>query len=261
VAGCGPSKLAAGIGAEAGIGQRGGHGARSGPGCWGDHCRRAWGGSAGRGRSARASAGGRQRRKAAMVGQSRPVDTADERSGPPDAAVRWVLAAIAVSAVIMLAACGSTTAGGAGHPASAAGHSAGPTAVAAAPLCAAAQKVDRVVASRPAGHLREVHPRGVTITDPPQVRALAAALCTLPPMPPGVQCPADFGGMFRLVFAAGGQSFRPVQIQTSGCRAVTGIGPARSWSRSPRFGQLLARTVGGTGRLVPGTHPSSVPTP
>jgi len=172
-----------------------------------------------------------------------------------------VLAAIAVSAVIMLAACGSTTAGGAGHPASAAGHSAGPTAVAAAPLCAAAQKVDRVVASRPAGHLREVLPRGVTITDPPQVRALAAALCTLPPMPPGVQCPADFGGMFRLVFAAGGQSFRPVQIQTSGCRAVTGIGPARSWSRSPRFGQLLARTVGGKGRMIPGTHPSSVPTP
>jgi len=35
VAGCGPSKLAAGIGAEAGIGQRGGHGARSGPGLLG----------------------------------------------------------------------------------------------------------------------------------------------------------------------------------------------------------------------------------
>jgi hypothetical protein len=200
-----------------------------------------------------------------MVGHSKPVDTADRRCGPLDAAARGVLAVIAVSAVIVLAACGSTAAGGAGHPASAAGHSTGPTAVAGAPagvpLCAAAQKVDRVVASLPAGHLREILPRGVTITDAPRVRALAAALCALPPMPPGLQCPADFGGMFRLVFAAGGQSFRPVRIQTSGCRAVAGIGPARSWSRSPRFGQLLTRTVGGKGRMIPGTHPSSVPTP
>jgi hypothetical protein len=200
-----------------------------------------------------------------MVGHSKPVDTADRRSGPPDAAVRGVLAVIAVSAVIVLAACGSTAAGGAGHPASAAGLSTGPAAVAGAsagvPLCAAAQKVDRVVASLPAGHLRELLPRGVTITDAPPVRALAAALCALPSMPPGLQCPADFGGMYRLVFAAGGQSFRPVRIQTSGCRAVTGLGPARSWSRSPRFGQLLTRTIGGKGRMIPGTHPSSVPTP
>jgi hypothetical protein len=196
-----------------------------------------------------------------MVGHSKPVDTADRRSGPPDAAVRGVLAVIAVSAVIVLAACGSTAAGGTGHPASAAGHSTGPATIAGAPLCAAAQKVDRVVASLPAGHLRETLPRGITITDAPQVRALAAALCALPPMPAGLQCPADFGGMFRLVFAAGARSFRPVRIQTSGCRAVTGIGPARSWSRSPQFSQLLTRTVGGKGRMIPGTHPSSVPTP
>jgi hypothetical protein len=201
-----------------------------------------------------------------MVSHSKPADTADRRSGPLDAAVQWVLAMIAVGAVIVLAACGSTAAGGAGHPAPAdAGHSTGPAAVASAPagmpLCAAAQKVDRVVASLPASHVGETPPRGITITDAPRVRALAAALCALPPMPPGLQCPADFGGMFRLVFAAGGQSFRPVRIQTSGCRAVAGIGPTRSWSRSPRFGQLLTRTVGGKGRMTPGTHPSSVPTP
>src|SRR5215470_7473975 len=137
---------------------------------------------------------------AAMVGHSGPVDTAEGRSGRLDAAVRWVLAVIAVSAVIVLAACGSTAAGGAGHPASAgAGHSTGPAAGASAsagvPLCAAAQKVDRVVASPPTSHLRAVLPRGVTITDAPRVRALAAALCALPPVPPGVQCPADFGGL------------------------------------------------------------------
>ena len=182
-------------------------------------------------------------------------------------AARWVLAVIAVSAVIVLAACGSTAAGGAGHPAPAgAGHSTSPAGAAGAsagvPLCAAAPTVDRVVASLPAGHLREILPRGITITDAPRVRALAAALCALPPMPAGLQqCPADFGGVFQLVFAAGGRAFQPVRIQLSGCRAVAGIGPTRSWSRSPQFALLLSKTVGGKGRLIPGLHPSSVPTP
>jgi hypothetical protein len=201
-----------------------------------------------------------------MMGHSEPVDTADRRSGPQEAAVQWVPVVVAVSAVIMLAACGSTAVGGAGHPASAdAGHSPGPAAVASAsagvPLCAAAQRVDRVVASLPGGRLRGILPRGITITDAPRVRALAAALCALPPMPPGLQCPADFGGVVRLVFAAGGRNFHPVRVQLSGCRAVAGMGPARSWSRSPQFGRLLTRTVGGKGRMIPGMHPSSVPTP
>jgi hypothetical protein len=187
-----------------------------------------------------------------MVSHSKPADTADRRSGPLDAAVQWVLAVIAVSAVIVLAACGSTAA---------AGHSTGPASVASAPLCATAQKVDRVVASLPASHLGATPPRAITITDTPRVRALAAALCALPPMPPGLQCPADFGGVVRLVFAAGARDFHPIRIQLSGCRAVTGIEPARSWSRSPRFGRLLTRTVGGKGRMIPGMHPSSVPTP
>ena len=54
-----------------------------------------------------------------MVGDSRPSD-GSQAERLLDAAARWVLAVIAVSAVIMLAACGSTAAGGAGHPASAA---------------------------------------------------------------------------------------------------------------------------------------------
>ena len=62
------------------------------------------------------------------------------------------------------------------------------------------------------------------------------------------------------VFAAGAREFSPVRIQLSGCRAVAGIGPTRSWSRSPGFGQLLTGTVGGKGRMLPGMHPSSVPT-
>ena len=200
-----------------------------------------------------------------MGSHSKPVDAADRRSGPLDAAVHGVLAVIAVGAVIALAACGSTAAGGTGHPASAnAGHSTGSAAAASAsagvPLCAAAQQVDRVVARQPTSHFREILPRGITITDAPRVRALAAALCALPPMSPGLSCPADFGGVFQLVFAAGGRDFHPVRVQLSGCRDVTGIGPPRSWSRSPQLGQLLTRTVGGKGRMIPGTHPSSVPT-
>ena len=200
-----------------------------------------------------------------MASHGKPADTAGRRSGPLDAAVQWVLAVIAVSAVAVLAAvwqhsgrrCGAPGLGG--HrprhgPAAVAGAPAG------VPLCAAAQKVDRVVASVPASHLGQI-PRGITITDAAQVRALAAALCALPRMPRGLQCPADFGGMSRLVFASGGREFPAVRIQLSGCRAVAGIGPTRSWSRSPRFGQLLTGAVGGKGGLIPGRHPSSVPTP
>jgi hypothetical protein len=201
-----------------------------------------------------------------MRSHSKPVDAADRRSGPLDAAVHGVLAVIAVGAVIVLAACGSTAADGTGHPASTdTGHSTGPAAAASAsagvPLCAAAQQVDRVVASQPTSHFREILPRGITITDASQVRALAAALCALPPMSPGLNCPADFGGVFQLVFAAGGSDFHPVRVQLSGCRDVTGIGPPRSWSRSPQLGRLLTTTVGGKGRMIPGMHPSSVPTP
>jgi hypothetical protein len=201
-----------------------------------------------------------------MVSHSKRVDTAGRRGGPLDAAARWALAVTAASAVIVLAACGSTAAGGAGQPASAGtgqatGSTAGASTSAGAPLCAATQKVDRVVASLPTGQVRAALPRGITITDAPRVRALAAGLCALPRTPPGLQCPANFGGVYRLVFAAGGQGFHPVRVQLSGCRVVTGIGPARTWSRSPGLERLLTRTVGGKGRMIPGTHPSSVPTP
>jgi hypothetical protein len=80
-------------------------------------------------------------------------------------------------------------------------------------------------------------------------------------MPAGVHCPSTSGGALRLVFAAGGRGFHPVRIQDSGCPHVTGVGPARQWSWSSEFGRLLSQAVGGKGKLIPGTHPSSVPTP
>jgi hypothetical protein len=201
-----------------------------------------------------------------MVSPSRPKDSADRPGGPVGAAARGALALIAAGVLIGLTACGASVGtSGSTEPASTGtGGSAGPSAAATAragvPLCAAAGKVDRVVAIPPGSHARALLPGGITIRDAARVRALAAALCALPPMPPGLRCEAATRGAFRLTFAAADQGFRPIGVQLSGCRSVTGLGPARSWSGSPRFGPLLTRTVGGVGRLVPGTHPSSVPT-
>ena len=173
-------------------------------------------------------------------------------------AVRGVQGLIAVTAVMGLAACGSVSAGSAGHPASAsASSSKAPAATAATPaggpLCADGRSADRVVVSRTASA------RAVTLRGATQVRAMVAALCALPPVPAGQHCAAASAGSVRLVFAAGPRSFPPVTVRESGCRSVTGMGATRSWSGSSQFGALLDEAVGGLGRLVPGTHPSSVP--
>ena len=180
---------------------------------------------------------------------------------------RGVQSLIAVAAVMGVAACGSVSAGNAGHPASAsasasssgvpaaaAGTSAGAAGTAGGgSLCADGQRADRVVVSRTAAS------RQVTLTGTTQVRAMVAALCALPPLPSGQHCLAAAARTVRLVFAAGRQSFPPVTVQESDCRSVTGIGPTRWWSGSSQFGVLLDEAIGGLGRLVPGTHPSSVP--
>ena len=175
-------------------------------------------------------------------------------------AARGVRGLIAVTALVGLAACGSATTGSAGHAASAPASASSSRASAAAAgtpaggsLCADGQGADRVVVSRTAS------PRQVTLTGTTQVQAMVAALCALPPAPAGQHCAAASAGSVRLVFAAGPQSFPPVTVQQSGCRSVTGMGATRSWSGSSQFGVLLDEAVGGLGRLVPGTHPSSVP--
>lgn len=167
-------------------------------------------------------------------------------------------------AFLGLAACGSATSGGTAPQATAGtGH---PQATAAdtpagAPLCAGTAKVDAVVMRLTAAHSVEILPRALTITAPPRAAALAAALCALPRMPGGMRCPAPLGGALRLEFTAGGHSYQPVLIRDSGCASVTGVGPVRQWAWSSRPGRLLGEAAGGYGRLVAGTHPSSVPTP
>jgi hypothetical protein len=167
-------------------------------------------------------------------------------------------------AAIMLAGCGTAVGGGtAGQPAGtrhAQASAAAATASAGVPLCAGAQKVTTAVTQLTVSRSREILPRKLTITDTSRARALAAALCGLPPMPRGLRCPAALGGALRVEFTAGGHAYRPLRIQDSGCASVAGIGPLRQWSWSSRPGQLLSGAAGGHGRLVPGTHPSSVPT-
>ena len=188
-------------------------------------------------------------------------------------AARGVLGLIAVTALMGSAACGSVSAGSTGPSAgpsagpspgqtpgasTGASSSGAPAAAAGAPaggsLCAAGRSADRVVLSRTAPQ------RQVTLSGATQVQAMVAALCALPALPPGQDCPASSAGSVRLVFAAGEQNFPPVSVQESGCRGVTGVGATRSWSASSAFGRLLSEAVGGVGKLVPDTHPSSVPT-
>ena len=160
--------------------------------------------------------------------------------GAVGSARRIALAAI-TAAMITLAGCGSQVA--ASHAAAAAGAGAtpGPGGVA---LCRHMSALTSVVISR----TMTVHPfapglilpRGITIGEPSAVRDLAAALCRLPQMPrQPVTCPVRFRGSLRFAFAAGRRPFPPVTVQMSGCRVVTGLGPART-ARSAVFW----RTVG-----------------
>jgi hypothetical protein len=182
-------------------------------------------------------------------------------------AARGVQGLIAVTALMGLAACGSVSAGSAGSPASTsgsgnsssapaagAGTSSAAAGAAGASLCADGQSADRVVVSR----TRLALTRPVTVTGTTQVQAMIAALCALPALPAGQDCAA--AAAVRLVFAAGDQSFPPVIVQQTGCRSVTGLGVTRWWSGSSHLGVLLDEVLGGTGRLAPGVHPSSVPT-
>jgi hypothetical protein len=174
-------------------------------------------------------------------------------------AARGVLGLIAVTVLMGSAACGSASAGGAAQTASAGASSSGApaaaaTATAGGSLCAAGRSADRVVLSR------TVPPRQVTLSGATQVQAMLAALCALPAMPSGQHCLVVSADSVRLVFAAGEQTFPPVTVQEAGCLGITGLGATRSWSPSSAFGQMLSEAVGGVGRLVPGYHPSSVPT-
>lgn len=165
------------------------------------------------------------------------------------AASRVALATAAVGAFITLAACGSQVT--VGQSASTDGPGAAPTpggkALAGVALCRDIPQLTSVVVTHTKGFRPQkgsILPRGITIAEPRLVRILAAALCGLPKMPPGLMtCAAGFGGSLRFGFAAGGRPFPPVTVQASGCRVVTGLGPART-ARSTAFWRTLSEDLG-----------------
>jgi hypothetical protein len=190
---------------------------------------------------------------------------------PEGAARRAALGGVAAGLMFGLAACGTTVAGtgtAASAPASRA-PAAGAAATAqpsvsgvnpggvmigagpakAAALCRAIPTLTRMTfmlsARPPSQHLREVLPAGFAIRDPATVRQVATLLCALPAVPPGqMMCPNDMGASYRLFFAAGSRGFDEVTVDVSGCRVVTGLGPARSWSASTALEQALSQHFG-----------------
>ena len=141
-----------------------------------------------------------------------------------------ILALIAVGAVLALAGCGSVSAGTAASGGTASGGTqAAPSGIPASsapiPVCADARKLDRVMLRLTGSQGREILPRAATITDPSRVRALAAAICTLPRLPGGLRhCPAALSGALLLEFSAQGHAYPPLRIQDSGCANITGPG-------------------------------------
>ena len=179
----------------------------------------------------------------------------------------------AAGSAVLVAACGSqaATTSGATQPASTARPASatgpGSTGTPGAALCSDQAAVTRLVVSRisalPPNHLHFGFPAAITVASPGRARAVAAAVCGLPPMPRVVMnCPADFGVSYRLSFAAGSTTFPVVTASAGGCSGVAGAGPVRSAGRSPGFWAVLARAMGVSAAAVlrgasPGTPHTS----
>jgi len=186
--------------------------------------------------------------------------------------VACLVIGLAACLVIGLAACGNTVAGpgtagsGATAPGSpAAGARATPqpsagtvnpggvmipaSTAARAAMCREIPQLTRLtfmLSTYPANlHVREVLPRGFTIRDQAAVRQLATLLCALPRVPAGtLMCPNMMGASYRMFFFAGDRAFPQIVVGMSGCRVVTGLGAARSWSASTALEQALAQRFG-----------------
>lgn len=161
------------------------------------------------------------------------------------------LATVAVLAAVGIAACGSVpapgSAAGPGHHA--ATGTPAPASVGAQPaLCADSSALTRLVVTRnhsfKVPELLPAFPSQVTVTDPGLIRAMALALCALPVMPHGVfNCPALLlGTAYTLHFTADGRSLPLVTVNSTGCEAVTGVGPVRRVS-SRAFWEVLSKVL------------------
>lgn len=180
---------------------------------------------------------------------------------------RAALGGIAASLVIGVAACGSAVAGasGAAKPtaratgSTAARRATGPSASKHVLLCTEIPRLTRMSFTRAAWppqfrHSRLALPSAFTVRDPATVRRIATVLCALPVVPSGIMsCPDLAGGSFHLFFDAGATPIPVVGIEYSGCRVVTGLGPARTWATSKTLQQVLMQGASIKADLIPPT--------
>lgn len=187
------------------------------------------------------------------------------------AAGRAALGVIAASLVMGLAACGSAAAGAAGAAKPAKPASATPSKTEIIPggpmmpasskhvlLCRQIPKLTRVTVTRTPGsplplhRVHEVLPTGFTIRNAATVRRIATMLCALPTLPGGfISCPDLVRSSFVLFFSAPGKAIAPVGVQYSGCRVVSGLGPARTWASSAAMQHEVSMGFGDPFRLIP----------
>jgi hypothetical protein len=164
------------------------------------------------------------------------------------AAGRRGLARAAILLVpLALTACGSVVAGSGN---SAQTGAAGTDIKAPLTLCSDVGAVNHLVITRKDVilHVRALprfpFPAIVTVTSAAEAQAVARALCALPPQPTGIiNCPIDLGIVYQLRFAANGRHFPVIKVEATGCRVVTGVGKARTISRTPGFWAVLGKAM------------------
>ena len=167
----------------------------------------------------------------------------------------WALVCAAALGVMVLAACGSVRApgspAGSGHTSRVTRDSPAPAAAGFSrpALCREAAAVTRLEVVRNHGfkvpELEPAFPNPVTVTNPALIRDVIRALCALPVTPPGVyHCPALLlGTVYTLRFSVGSRPLPLVTIDSTGCEAVTGVGPDRRVT-SAGFWRVLSRALG-----------------
>jgi hypothetical protein len=106
-------------------------------------------------------------------------------------------------------------------------------------LCRRPAAADRVVIAR---YSPSARPRSVTVTSMRQVRSAARAVCALPRLPAGANCPAIAAGFHRLTFTAGRRKFSAVTVQDVGCKLATGLKTMRQADK-PRFWKLIRKLM------------------
>jgi hypothetical protein len=128
-------------------------------------------------------------------------------------------------------------------------------------LCREAAAVTRLDAVRSHGfkvrELQPAFPGMVTVTNRALIREVIRALCALPVTPPGVyHCPALLlGTTYTLRFSVGSRPLPLVTIDSTGCEAVTGVGPSRRVT-SAGFWQVLSGALGArTPPVLTGSRP------